>query len=198
MRFRSRARLSVRLARVDIVETDTSWLAPEDLELVRGRVPMVYVDAVPVRVDGAGQVSHVGLLLRAMADGTISRAVVSGRILYGETVRQALLRHIAKDLGPVCRPQLPPQPAPFTVVEYFPDPTVSGFHDPRQHAVSLAFLVPIGGVRAIAVGPRRRLGHAAGGGQHRGPGRDDRRPRPPGAPRARFRRRPPVTLPATT
>jgi ADP-ribose pyrophosphatase YjhB (NUDIX family) len=145
MRFRSRARLSVRLARVDIVETDTSWLAPEDLELVRGRVPMVYVDAVPVRVDGAGQVSHVGLLLRAMADGTISRAVVSGRILYGETVRRALLRHIAKDLGPVCRPQLPPQPAPFTVVEYFPDPTVSGFHDPRQHAVSLAFLVPIAG-----------------------------------------------------
>jgi hypothetical protein len=30
-------------------------------------------------------------------------------------------------------------------VEYFPDPTVSGFHDPRQHAVSLAFVVPIAG-----------------------------------------------------
>jgi ADP-ribose pyrophosphatase YjhB (NUDIX family) len=127
------------------VDTETRWLSPEELELVRGRVPLVYVDAVPVRVDRAGQVVHVGLLLRAMADGTISRAVVSGRVLYGETVREALLRHLAKDLGPVCRPQLPPQPAPFTVVEYFPDPSVTGFHDPRQHAVSLAFVVPIGG-----------------------------------------------------
>jgi hypothetical protein len=31
------------------------------------------------------------------------------------------------------------------VVEYFPDPAVSGFHDPRQHAVSLAFVVPVSG-----------------------------------------------------
>jgi len=127
------------------VDTDTRWLSPEDLEVVRGRVPIVYVDAVPVRIDAAGRVVHVGLLLRAMADGTISRAVVSGRILYGETVRQALLRHLAKDLGPMCRPQLPPQPAPFTVVEYLPKQTMTGFHDPRQHAVSLAFLVPIAG-----------------------------------------------------
>ncbi len=127
------------------METETRWLSPDDLELIRGRVPIVYVDAVPVRLDGAGRVVHVGLLLRAMADGTISRAVVSGRILYGETVRAALLRHLAKDLGPVCSPQLPPQPAPFTVIEYFPDPAVSGFHDPRQHAVSLAFVVPIAG-----------------------------------------------------
>jgi ADP-ribose pyrophosphatase YjhB (NUDIX family) len=127
------------------VETETRWLSPEELAVIRGRLPIVYVDAVPVRLDRAGRVVDVALLLRAMADGTISRAVVSGRILYGETVREALLRHLAKDLGPVCGPQLPPQPAPFTVIEYFPDPAVSGFHDPRQHAVSLAFLVPITG-----------------------------------------------------
>jgi Domain of unknown function (DUF4916) len=36
-------------------------------------------------------------------------------------------------------------PSPFTVVEYFPDPTISGFHDPRHHAVSLAFVVPVAG-----------------------------------------------------
>ena len=33
-------------------ETDVGWLSPETLELVRANVPMVYVDAVPVRVDG--------------------------------------------------------------------------------------------------------------------------------------------------
>ncbi|MBK9179393.1 MAG: NUDIX hydrolase family protein [Acidimicrobiales bacterium] len=130
--------------------TDTTWLAPDDLELVRGRVPMVYVDAVPVRLDMAGRLTHVGLLLRVRPDGTVSRAVVSGRVLYGETVREALLRHLAKDLGPAAWPSVPPQPSPFTVAEYFPDPGVTGFHDPRQHAVSLAFVVPVSGECAPA------------------------------------------------
>ncbi len=126
-------------------DTRTAWLSPDELDTARERVPMIYVDAVPVRVDDRGVVTHVGLLLRAMADGTISRAIVSGRVLLGERVRDALLRHLEKDLGPVALPRVPPSPAPFTVVEYFPDPDVTGFHDPRQHAVSLAFVVPVDG-----------------------------------------------------
>lgn len=129
----------------EILQTRGGWLSDGDLELARERVPMVYVEAVPVRTDDAGSVREVGLLLRALPDGSISRAVVSGRVLYGERVRSALLRHIEKDLGPVALPQVPVAPAPFTVVEYFPDPTVTGFHDPRQHAVSLAFVVPVSG-----------------------------------------------------
>jgi hypothetical protein len=42
-------------------------------------------------------------------------------------------------------PLLPPQPLPFTVAEYFPLPGVSAYHDDRQHAVSLAFVVPVTG-----------------------------------------------------
>lgn len=121
------------------------WLSREELEQSRERLPIVYVDAVPVRVDDRGRVTAVGLLLRAMPDGSISRAPVSGRVLYGERVRDALLRHLEKDLGPMALPRIPASPSPFTVVEYFPDPEVSGFHDPRQHAVSLAFVVPVAG-----------------------------------------------------
>ena len=47
-------------------------------------------------------------------------------------------------------PQVPTSPQPFTIVEYFPDETVTGFHDPRQHAVSLAYIVPIDGEAAPA------------------------------------------------
>lgn len=126
-------------------ETAVSWLSREDLEAARERLPIVYVDAVPVRLDESGRVVAVGLLLRARPDGSISRAVVSGRVLYGERLRTALLRHLEKDLGPLALPRVPVSPMPFTVVEYFPDPTVSGFHDPRQHAVSLAYLVPVDG-----------------------------------------------------
>jgi ADP-ribose pyrophosphatase YjhB (NUDIX family) len=129
----------------DTTETANSWLSDEDLETVRGRVPMVYVDAVPVRVDALGEVTHIGLLLRAMADGTVSRALVTGRIQFGERIRSALMRHLEKDLGPMALPRIPANPTPFTVAEYFPDPTVSGYHDPRQHAVSLAYVVPIDG-----------------------------------------------------
>jgi ADP-ribose pyrophosphatase YjhB (NUDIX family) len=125
--------------------TDTTWLSPEALEQIRAQVPIVYVDAVPVRVDATGNVTEVGLLLRVAADGTISRMVVTGRVLFGERVRHALIRHLEKDLGPLAFPRIPPDPAPFTVVEYFPDPDRSGFYDPRHHAVSLAYVVPVDG-----------------------------------------------------
>jgi hypothetical protein len=48
--------------------------------------------------------------------------VVTGRVLFGERIRDALLRHLEKDLGPVALPRIPPAPSPFTVVEYFPSP----------------------------------------------------------------------------
>ena len=127
------------------LDTKSGWLSRNELENIRANVPLVYIDAVPVRVDEAGRVTHVGLLLRQAADGTISRMVVSGRVLHGERIRDALLRHLEKDLGPVALPRIPPEVAPFTVVEYFPDAEVSGFHDPRHHAVSLAFVVPVAG-----------------------------------------------------
>jgi hypothetical protein len=126
-------------------QTSTGWLAPEQLELVRASVPIVYVDAVPVRVDALGNVTEVGMLLRVAADGTISRMVVTGRVLFNERIREALMRHCEKDLGPLALPRVPPNPTPFTVVEYFPDPDRSGFYDPRHHAVSLAYVVPVEG-----------------------------------------------------
>ena len=42
-------------------------------------------------------------------------------------------------------PQLPASPVPFQVAEYFPMPGVSLFTDDRQHAVSLAYVVPVTG-----------------------------------------------------
>lgn len=122
-----------------------SWLSNSELEFVRSRLPILYVDAVPVRVDQKGSVTHFGLLLRAMSNGSISRAMVSGRVHRKERIRDALLRHIAKDLGPQALPRIPVDPVPFTVVEYFPSPELTGYFDPRQHAVSLAFIVPVEG-----------------------------------------------------
>ncbi|MGB0801349.1 MAG: DUF4916 domain-containing protein, partial [Ilumatobacteraceae bacterium] len=51
-------------------QTDDQWLSSEDMEMVRARMPIVYVDAVPVRVDAAGNVTSVGMLLRVAPDGS--------------------------------------------------------------------------------------------------------------------------------
>ncbi|MBI9115088.1 NUDIX hydrolase family protein [Sanguibacter suaedae] len=121
------------------------WLGADEIAAARRQLPLVYVDAVPVRVDESGDVVAVGLLLRVNRDGVMNRALVSGRVLYHERIRDALLRHIEKDLGPVALPQIPASPQPFTVAEYFPTPGITPYHDSRQHAVSLAYVVPVGG-----------------------------------------------------
>ena len=126
-------------------DPNPGWLSEEDLFEARGRLPMVYVEAVPVRLDPLGFVNEVGTLLQADEDGTMVRSLVSGRVIYRETIRAALLRHMEKDLGPLAFPQLPISPVPFTVAEYFPAPSQTGFTDDRQHAVSLAYVIPVTG-----------------------------------------------------
>ncbi|QTE30414.1 NUDIX hydrolase family protein [Pengzhenrongella sicca] len=126
-------------------ERPSGWLSQADIERARGWLPILYVDAVPVRVDDSGDVIAVGILLRVTPEGVMSRALVSGRVMYHERVRDALVRHIEKDLGPMALPQIPSSPQPFTVAEYFPTPGVTAYHDPRQHAVSLAYIVPVAG-----------------------------------------------------
>ena len=126
-------------------DPESGWLSDQEFDEIRRRLPLIYVEAVPVRVDGLGQVTEVGVLLRVSSSGTMTRTIVSGRVRYGETLRDALFRHLEKDLGPMAFPQLPTSPVPFSVAEYFPFPSVNSFTDERQHAVSLAYVIPVTG-----------------------------------------------------
>ena len=126
-------------------DPNPGWLGEDELATIRQRLPLLYVESVPVRTDGMGMVTEVGLLLRVGASGSIARTIVSGRVMYGETLRDALFRHLEKDLGPMAFPQLPMSPVPFQVAEYFPTPSPSHFTDDRQHAVALAYVVPVTG-----------------------------------------------------
>lgn len=129
-------------------ETVGGWLTRDELRDARDRLPILYVNLVPVRVDERSQVTRVGVLLRASQDGdvgTIAHELVSGRVLYHERLRDAVLRHIERDLGPMALPQVPIAPQPFAIAEYFPTPGVTPFHDPRQHAVALGYVVVVMG-----------------------------------------------------
>ncbi|WP_213817076.1 NUDIX hydrolase family protein [Glaciihabitans sp. dw_435] len=132
------------MSSVGTPDPNPGWLSEEELATARSRLPLLYVEAVPVRVDGLGQVTQVGVLLRANSAGAITRTLVSGRVMHGETLRDALFRHLEKDLGPMAFPQLPASIVPFSVAEYFPFPGAQ-YTDDRQHAVSLAYVVPVTG-----------------------------------------------------
>lgn len=120
-------------------------MSDDELAFVRGRLPVIYVEAVPVRLDGLGRVVEVGLLLRGTPEGAMTRAFVSGRVRYGETLREALFRHLENDLGPMAFPQMPAALVPAQVAEYFPMPGISPYVDERQHAISLVYVVPVTG-----------------------------------------------------
>lgn len=121
------------------------WLGPADISRARRQIPIAYVEIVPVRTDDLGRVSQVGSLLHVSDDGSIERTLITGRVLFHETIREAIARNIAKDLGDIALPVLPQNLQPFSVAEFFPTPGVSEFYDPRQHAIALCYVVPIAG-----------------------------------------------------
>ncbi|KFI69594.1 NUDIX hydrolase family protein [Bifidobacterium magnum] len=122
------------------------WLSPSELDRARREVPMAYIQIVPVRTDSMGRVSQVGTLLRVSEDGSIvERTLIAGRVLYHESLREAIARNIARDMGDLALPVLPQCLQPFTVAEFFPTPGVSPFYDERQHAIALCYVVPIAG-----------------------------------------------------
>lgn len=121
------------------------WLGSDEIERIRSRMPIPYVEIVPVRTDDLGRVSQVGSLLRVVDDGSVERTLITGRVLFHETLREAIARNIAKDLGEIALPVLPAGLQPFTVAEFFPTPGLSECYDPRQHAIALCYVVPIAG-----------------------------------------------------
>ncbi len=122
----------------------TGWLSDRELDHVRSEIPILYVNVVPVRTNAAGEITEVGLLLRA-DEGVMSRALVAGRVLLHETIRDAIVRNLEKDLGLAAMPRVPISPTPFTIAEYFPTEGFGTFHDSRQHAVALAYVVAVDG-----------------------------------------------------
>jgi len=121
------------------------WLPSDEINRMRHEIPIPYVVVVPVRTDDLGRVAQIGSLLRVTDDGGIERTLIAGRVLYHESLREAVARNVAKDLGDIALPQLPISLQPFTVAEFFPTPGVSEYFDPRQHAIALCYVIPIAG-----------------------------------------------------
>jgi hypothetical protein len=126
-------------------DLDENWLSGDDFDSIRRRMPIVYINLVPIRVDETGNVTQVGLLLTASAEGEIRRSLVAGRVKYRETIREAISRNLDKDLGPVAFARIPATLQPFGVFEYFPEQDEGKLHDSRQHAIALGYTIVVSG-----------------------------------------------------
>ena len=130
-----------------VPQSGNSWLSREELDSARERLPILYVDAIPVRVDETGTVGFGGSAAarhRPRPDQPRARQRSGALSRAGAQCPDPAHREGPRPAGPAASARLP---APFTVAEYFPTPGVTPFHDPRQHAVSLAFVVPVEGDR---------------------------------------------------
>ena len=65
----------------EVANSEAGWVSSDEMDAARERLPILYVDAVPVRVDDHGVVTAVGLLLRVGGDGHIKWSLVSWRVL---------------------------------------------------------------------------------------------------------------------
>ena len=114
-------------------------------QTVQASVPIVCVDVVPIR-DGEDGL-EVGLIERTFpGDGSRVWCHLGGRVQHGETVAEALTRHVTETVEGA-RLELPADPQPDHVMQWFPSAlrTDSTFgDDPRKHAVSLCFALRLG------------------------------------------------------
>lgn len=163
----------------EVTNTDAGWLSREDMDAARERLPILYVDAVPVRVDDEGTVTAVGLLLRIGKDGQVERALASGTGAVPRACPIGAAPYLEEDLGPLALPRVPPAPQQdaleltwFSPVEVR-EPTVLAELANGQSMLLLQALAHLGvsARRAVSQADQLRWG------------------RPP---------RPPVTVPAET
>ncbi len=132
-------------------EGHPGWLSQEDAELVRALVPIPCVDILPVREKDLGL--EVGLITRTDYQGGETFAMVGGRVLRGETLNEAVTRHLEETLGRnISWAGSFDELAPDGLLQYFPEAREGNFGvDPTKHSIALTWMVEIFG-EVVVVG----------------------------------------------
>jgi ADP-ribose pyrophosphatase YjhB (NUDIX family) len=130
------------------VEDDAIYARIQEL------VPIACIDALPYRRSINGY--EVCLIRRAVPAGGLGWTLIGGGVYRGETLGEALARHLRGTLGPDVRWDDPDYDRPDAVGQYFP--ARQGFPvDPRKHAIALTYLVEMTG-QPVAEGEAEDFG----------------------------------------
>jgi ADP-ribose pyrophosphatase YjhB (NUDIX family) len=126
----------------DRIGSGDRWIPEDEYLAIARRVPILCVDVLPVRTkpDPA-----IGLIFReTYDDGGRGWCLVGGAVLHNEPLRDAVQRHVSTTLGEEVFLQESTLVL-VDVVQYFSEPNIGEFYDPRKHAVALTYIAELNG-----------------------------------------------------
>ena len=129
---------------------------PDDVyATIESSMPIVCVDFVLVRRCADGRVAELGLIERESPFGRVW-CHLGGRVRRGETIVQAIRRHVEESLTGV-RIDIGDDTQPQHVYQWFPDdlapaPTFDFGRDSRKHAIGLSFALDVIGDPEVVAG----------------------------------------------
>ena len=125
----------------DRVGAGDRWIPEDEYMAITSRVPILCVDILPLRIEPN---PALGLILRDTYDGGRGWCLVGGAVLRNEPLYEAVQRHVSTTLGEGASIQVSTLKL-VDVIEYFTEPSIGEFHDPRKHAVALTYLAEVKG-----------------------------------------------------
>lgn len=126
---------------MDIVGAGDRWIPNEEYEHIQARVPILCVDVLLLSTSTP---PLIGLIQRDTYDAGRGWCLIGGAVLRDEPLTAAAQRHVQATLGS----GLVLQPSTLQlheIIEYFTNPDLGEFHDPRKHAVALTYSAHVDG-----------------------------------------------------
>lgn len=114
---------------------DGRLIPKAEYDLIQARVPILCVDLLPVNAAS----DAIGLIRRETPGEGEGWCLVGGAVVRNEPLLEAIDRHVHSTLGDRFDFRLASQ-EPLAVIEYFTEPSLGEFHDPRKHAVALSYV----------------------------------------------------------
>lgn len=123
------------------------WWDSDEWERIQKGLPIACVDVLPVRFSSGGEkrLEMVGLILRDTPHQGRRWCFVGGRILYGESLGDAITRQVVSTLGDSVGFHVDPNQQPLYVGQYLPYASANFGFDPRKHALGLTYGLEITG-----------------------------------------------------
>lgn len=119
----------------DIIGAGDRWIPKAEYERIQARVPILCVDVLLLSINTP---PLIGLIWRDTYDGKRGWCLIGGAVLRDEPLAAAAKRHVQAALGSGIIFQ-PSSLQLHQVIEYFTNPNLGEFHDPRKHAVALTY-----------------------------------------------------------
>jgi ADP-ribose pyrophosphatase YjhB (NUDIX family) len=134
---------------------DPRWLSEPDWVRIQHQIPIACVDVLPVRPADASSaaVREVGLIYRGTPDAGDRWCLIGGRMLFEESLTEALARHVRTTIGREVQARSLTGDQPLYVAQYAPTQRPGFERDPRQHAIGLTYA-------AVVEGPEDPQGEA--------------------------------------